>query len=374
MINLPVVKPRETEKVFGHGVDMRKSEQPKNASERAESTTGRDKTLAWMLPILLATQNDVCPLCGKPILTEHVAEVDHILPVSAWPADTPERVINALPNCQAVHGRCNRVKGKRVECEAVYADCRALPYAEHWTNNGLCQRCGTAPLTARGANARYCAPCAKLNSRDCQREYREANPDKVAAAMRRWREANPNWFREHYAANRDRILGYCRAWYHERGGAAWYREYNQTPERKAGARRASATYAEAHPGRVARNNTLNYRKKQYLVAIGLAKPPVRDVRLSGLWTAELEQRFRAARPEFYVDMDSPLPAPGLRTMKVDNGTRAYRKKQWLVRRGIATSGGDMNKLKLTDYMTPELEAEFRSEHPELYELKTEETA
>lgn len=71
-----------------------------------------------------------------------------------------------------------------------------------------CIRCGTSDWYKNGS----CKQCAKVNCR----EWRRANPEKVAAMNRSWREANPDQYREIYRnywqANPDKKREKDRRW------------------------------------------------------------------------------------------------------------------------------------------------------------------
>lgn len=51
-------------------------------------------------------RNPTCAWCGKPISRLSHAEADHVLPYALGGTTT-------LDNCQVLHRRCNRIKGKR---------------------------------------------------------------------------------------------------------------------------------------------------------------------------------------------------------------------------------------------------------------------
>lgn len=100
------------------------------------------------LPELIAQQRGRCGLCRKrlPMLTDGArVHVDHKVPKSQGGSDD-------LANLQAVHARCNRIKGGRGEIKAV----RRCDYCRRWYGakrhlaRGYCSdRCRDASRRAR---------------------------------------------------------------------------------------------------------------------------------------------------------------------------------------------------------------------------------
>lgn len=114
----------------------------------------RDRNLRIHLPELKARQGGCCGLCRErlPMRADGKrVHVDHIVPIK-------EGGSNDLANLQAVHARCNHIKGGWVEIRAV----RRCDYCRQWYGakrhrRGYCSdRCRDAARRARqGRQGRF---------------------------------------------------------------------------------------------------------------------------------------------------------------------------------------------------------------------------
>lgn len=85
-----------------HAANVRKYREKKGGAKKHQRHRG----------MLVLRQKFMCGICGKP-LDEKLAEVDHVIPVSKWPAGVPG--VDDPANLQAMHRACNRAKRDAID-------------------------------------------------------------------------------------------------------------------------------------------------------------------------------------------------------------------------------------------------------------------
>lgn len=85
-----------------------------------------------------------------------------------------------------------------------------------------CSQCGCAckPGRPNGSLTTFCSQgCRRAFRRAYERNWREANResrrDSERERLKRWREANPDYFKKHYVANREHKKQLRRKWYEQ---------------------------------------------------------------------------------------------------------------------------------------------------------------
>ncbi len=86
---------------------------------RAHGATAKRNAIRKLLKATVTT----CAICGKPLdwsakfeggKNPEYVELDEIIPVSHWSDEQKVRACTEIDNIQAVHRRCNQIKGSKI--------------------------------------------------------------------------------------------------------------------------------------------------------------------------------------------------------------------------------------------------------------------
>ena len=196
---------------FGKGLVLRRAGRSETAMSDATKTTREPKP---------------CEVCGKPTTSKwgvchktracNAERRRRCAGCKAKPPDRPCEVCGSATS--SVFNVCKRSR----ECASEYERRRRRRRGHMRPTPPPCDVCGKPTASKYGVCSRT-AECA----RERCRRYREANPDKCAAANRRWYERasesillkklvrNRQWMRRYWQDNRERLLDFQRRRYRQ---------------------------------------------------------------------------------------------------------------------------------------------------------------